>query len=416
MHYLKIYFSRIFSICIYGMSVPQTVSTILFLKLFLLVDLNFFHFLILSFFLRIPSNPSVGSVGSKISSTNSIDRPNSARCSPLPPSYHVEILSPGRPFRPGQGSGSDQSHKPYPGEIRAIHIEKSSEQLGIKIEELPCQSSSSASSGRHGTGGVFVSSVSSNSLADQAGLQVGDQLLEVCGINLRMANYEMAAKVLHRVGNSIDIKVQFNPDKYLDKYNHLVERSDSEEESESSEEEEDEEDRQPPPIPIRRSSPQRSGSPTPRNSPKIARGHHMVHEDLQPQQPPPPQRSSHSTLTRQQVQQIAAQLAARSPGQTLPDLARSPGPTIPDLARSPGPPLPDLARSTGPPLPDREPVKPPSYHDNFHEPRLVYPIMKKSTDLGVRLVGGNAVGELHINSKVIISYISLLFRNIHSQR
>ena len=261
-----------------------------------------------------------------------------------------------------------------------------------------------------------MSSVSSNSLADQAGLQVGDQLLEVCGINLRMANYEMAAKVLHRVGNSIDIKVQFNPDKYLDKYNHLVERSDSEEESESSEEEEDEEDRQPPPIPIRRSSPQRSGSPTPRNSPKIARGHHMVHEDLQPQQPPPPQRSSHSTLTRQQVQQIAAQLAARSPGQTLPDLARSPGPPLPDLARSPGPPLPDLARSTGPPLPDREPVKPPSYHDNFHEPRLVYPIMKKSTDLGVRLVGGNAVGELHINSKVIISYISLLFRNIHSQR
>ena len=26
-------------------------------------------------------------------------------------------------------------HKPAPGEIRAIHIEKSSEQLGIKIEE-----------------------------------------------------------------------------------------------------------------------------------------------------------------------------------------------------------------------------------------------------------------------------------------
>ena len=28
----------------------------------------------------------------------------------------------------------------------------------------------------------------------------------------------------------------------------------------------------------------------------------------------------------------------------------------------------------------------------FHEPRLVYPVMKKSGDLGVRLVGGNAVG------------------------
>ena len=76
------------------------------------------------------------------------------------------------------------------------------------------------------SGGVFVSSVSTNSLASQAGLQVGDQLLEVCGINLRMANYDQAAQVLHRVGNSIDIKVQFNPDKYLDKYS-LVERSDS---------------------------------------------------------------------------------------------------------------------------------------------------------------------------------------------
>ena len=66
-------------------------------------------------------------------------------------------------------------HKPYPGEIRAIHIEKSSEQLGIKIEEVQCQSNSSASGGGVGTssGGVFVSSVSSNSLADQAGLQVG---------------------------------------------------------------------------------------------------------------------------------------------------------------------------------------------------------------------------------------------------
>ena len=49
-----------------------------------------------------------------------------------------------------------------------------------------------------------------------------------------MANYAQAAQVLHMVRNSIDIKVQFNPDKYLDKYNHLVERSDSEEESEES--------------------------------------------------------------------------------------------------------------------------------------------------------------------------------------
>ena len=261
-------------------------------------------------YFRIPSNP-YSSVGSKISSTNSIDRPISERSSPLP-SYHVEILSPGRreasssstPSRAESYGAYRNEHTPFPGEIRAIHIEKSSEQLGIKIKEVHCGGGSSSS----GTGGVFVSSVSQNSLADQAGLQVGDQLLEVSGINLRRANYNLAAQVLHRVGNSIDIKVQFNPDKY-DKYSQLLECSDSEEEEESSEEEE--EDRHPPPVLPRRVSPVRSGSPTPRNSPKA-----------------PP----HSALTCQPQ--------------------------------------------------ERE----------RHEPRLVYPIMKKSTDLGVRLVGGNAVG------------------------
>ena len=324
----------------------------------------------MTFCCRNPSNPSVGSVGSKssvskISSSNSISG-SGERGSPLPPpSYHVEILS-GRGFRPGVTHGSGDPHhphhKPFPGEIRAIHIEKSSEQLGIKIEEVQCPPASSTATSGSGTitGGVFVSSVSSNSLADQAGLQVGDQLLEVCGINLRMANYTQAAQVLHRVGNSIDIKVQFNPDKYLDKYNEMVERSDSEEEEEeSSEEEEEDEDRQPPPVPMRRSSPQRSGSPTPRNSPKVSRRGHG-HDNLREPPPLPPaslrtslQHSGHSTLTRHQVEQIAAAMAGRQPQ---------------------------------PPVPDREPPS------KYHEPRLVYPIMKKSTDLGVRLVGGNAVG------------------------
>ena len=262
----------------------------------------------------------------------------------------MDLPTPGPSFRPRPGSG--HGHKPFPGEIRAIHIEKSSEQLGIKIEEVQGSSAgtqaAAASTPAASSGGVFVSSVSSNSLADQAGLQVGDQLLEVCGINLRMANYAQAAQVLHRVGNSIDIKVQFNPDKYLDKYS-LVERSDSEDEDESSEEEEEE----PPPVPLRRSSPQRSGSPTPRNSPKVARGRH-VHEELLGAGPPlrsstHAHHSTHSTLTRHQVDRV-------------------------------------LARNTAAAA-DRE-----RDHSNYHEPRLVYPIMKKSTDLGVRLVGGNAVG------------------------
>ena len=294
---------------------------------------------------RIPSNPSVGSKGSYKISTDSISR-NSERSSPLP-SYHVEILSPGR-----RDPLALPYHKPSPGEIRQIHIEKSSEHLGIMIQEGAVGGASSAGS----AGGVFVSSVSTNSLASQAGLQVGDQLLEVCGINLRMANYDQAAQVLHRVGNSIDIKVQFNPDKF-----QVEEASDSGEETESS----DEEEEHAPALP-RRSSPQRSGSPTPRNSPKVSRA------PLQLEDRPPSSSmrsplamslvpSAHSTLTRQQVQMIQARMA-RGPPLMLP--------------------------------PDRE-AKPAgaSFREKkSHEPRLVYPVMKKSGDLGVRLVGGNAVG------------------------
>ena len=209
-------------------------------------------------------------------------------------------------------------------------------------------------------GGVFVSSVSTNSLASQAGLQVGDQLLEVCGINLRMANYDQAAQVLHRVGNSIDIKVQFNPDKF-----HIEEGSDSGEESESSEEEdeEEEEEEHPPALPCR-ASPRGSGSPTPRNSPKVSRAalqleDHQGGASLRGGRTLSP--TAHSTLTRQQVQLIQSRMARSPPLMQLP--------------------------------PEQKPA---SFREKksavYHEPRLVYPIMKKSSDLGVRLVGGNAVG------------------------
>ena len=50
--------------------------------------------------------------------------------------------------------------------MRRINVEKSMEPLGIKIETAR-------------GGGIFVSSVSEKSLAAQAGLVVGDQLLEV---------------------------------------------------------------------------------------------------------------------------------------------------------------------------------------------------------------------------------------------
>ena len=73
------------------------------------------------------------------------------------------------------------------------------------------------------------------------------------------------------MGNSVDIKVQYNPDKFLLDEDSTNDEDDDEEDDEadddsSDEDEDDEED-----LP-RKSSP-RSGSPTPRNSPKaVCRG------------------------------------------------------------------------------------------------------------------------------------------------
>ena len=55
-------------------------------------------------------------------------------------------------------------HKP-----RTINFEKSSQPVGFQIQSGPA-------------GGIFVSSVNNNSLASQAGLLIGHQLLEVSGL------------------------------------------------------------------------------------------------------------------------------------------------------------------------------------------------------------------------------------------
>ncbi|KAJ3662868.1 hypothetical protein Zmor_007188 [Zophobas morio] len=146
---------------------------------------------------RVPSNPSVTS---KVS-TGSIER-SSERGSPMP-IFHVEVLSPGEPGNNSKEccSWPGGQHKPLPGELRRVHIDKSNEPLGIQIN---CPDS----------GGIFVSTVNDNSLASRVGLQIGDQLLEVCGINMRNATYNLAANVLRQCGNSITMLVQYSPDKY----------------------------------------------------------------------------------------------------------------------------------------------------------------------------------------------------------
>lgn len=162
--------------------------------------------------IRIPSTPSVTSKSSagKVS-TSSIEKAPSLtdRSSPMP-AFTVELLTPNGSRAITELRGR---RRPKPGDMRRIVIEKSLEPLGIQIK---C-----------GAGGtIFVSSVSENSIAAQAGLQVGDQLLEVCGINMRNATYQLAASVLRQCRDSITMLVQFNPDKYREVASDHVTTSD----------------------------------------------------------------------------------------------------------------------------------------------------------------------------------------------
>ncbi|XP_068081799.1 disks large homolog 5 [Anabrus simplex] len=263
--------------------------------------------------IRIPSNPSVTS---KVS-TGSIERA-SERGSPMP-TFHVEVLSPGhRENKRNSLPDYCFPQKPLPGELRRVHIDKSVEPLGIQISCLE-------------SGGVFVSTVSEHSLAAQVGLQVGDQLLEVCGINMRCATYQLAANVLRQCGNSITMLVQYSPDKYHELDGSVSSSSDD--------------------------SPSRSGSPTPCNSPKMS--HKQTPMQLDQMSPSSicslrsaPQ-SAHGTLTRNQVAQAVSSLTRQNA-----------------TVRSP-----------------EDPTKPP-----VREPRYLFIETRKCSNLGISLVGGNAVG------------------------
>ncbi|XP_076459748.1 disks large homolog 5-like [Babylonia areolata] len=146
--------------------------------------------------IRIPSSNSVttksGSVeivsdrSSPVSSIMPIDRSGSSK-------EHQHSLTSNR---------DDYLYGPRHHETRTITFE-SSEPVGFQIQGGPA-------------GGIFVSAVNDNSLASQAGLVIGDQLLEVCGINMRNATHEHAVTVLRQCRDNIRMKVQFNPEKYMD--------------------------------------------------------------------------------------------------------------------------------------------------------------------------------------------------------
>lgn len=104
--------------------------------------------------------------------------------------------------------------RPKPGEVRDILISnKSIEPLGIGIFW------------NEKNGSIFVSAVSENSIAAQAGIQVGDQLLDINGVNMRcQATRKIASTVLCQTKKSEDdlkIRVQYNPDKFEDCYPKL---------------------------------------------------------------------------------------------------------------------------------------------------------------------------------------------------
>uniref|UniRef100_A0A665X829 Disks large homolog 5-like n=1 Tax=Echeneis naucrates TaxID=173247 RepID=A0A665X829_ECHNA len=94
--------------------------------------------------------------------------------------------------------GDRRKDGPYLEEPRNVTVQKGAEPLGISIV-----------SGENG--GVFVSKVTAGSIAHQARLTYGDQLLEFNGINLRNANEQQARLVIGQQCDTITILAQYNP-------------------------------------------------------------------------------------------------------------------------------------------------------------------------------------------------------------
>nr|XP_057914653.1 disks large homolog 5-like isoform X3 [Doryrhamphus excisus] len=94
-----------------------------------------------------------------------------------------------------------RSLRPYLEEPRNVIVQKGAEPLGISIV-----------SGENG--GIFVSKVTGGSIAHQAGLEYGDQLLEFNGINLRNATEQQARLIIGQQCDTITIMAQYNPHMY----------------------------------------------------------------------------------------------------------------------------------------------------------------------------------------------------------
>ncbi|XP_055681938.1 disks large homolog 5 isoform X1 [Lutzomyia longipalpis] len=276
---------------------------------------------------RIPSNPSVTSKGSGVkNSTGSIEHHGSERGSPMP-TFQVEVLSHGSNLNK-RNTMSDYCYgqKPSPGDLRRVTIDKSVEPLGITIR---CNNNG---------GGIFVSTVTENSIASQVGLQTGDQLLEVCGLNMRSATYELAASVLRQCGNSMTMLVQYNPDS---KYDPDAGHSTDEDENISL-----------------------SGSSTPRNSPSVARTLQLRNQSA----------AKSATTTQQLIQRgifPPSTVASSAQSKKSPFSGPTASPTVETMMKQ-------SAVSVGANV----------YQE---EPRMLI-IETKKKSLGISFVGGNKTG------------------------
>uniref|UniRef100_A0A8C8FUF2 Discs, large homolog 5a (Drosophila) n=1 Tax=Oncorhynchus tshawytscha TaxID=74940 RepID=A0A8C8FUF2_ONCTS len=97
--------------------------------------------------------------------------------------------------------GEQRKDRPYLEEPRNVIVHKGAEPLGISIV-----------GGENG--GIFVSKVTGGSIAHQAGLEYGDQLLEYNGINLRNATEQQARLIIGQQCDTITIMAQYNPHMY----------------------------------------------------------------------------------------------------------------------------------------------------------------------------------------------------------
>ncbi|XP_030555089.1 disks large homolog 5 [Drosophila novamexicana] len=274
----------------------------------------------------------------------------SGRGSPMP-QVHVEVLSHGGPSGSGKRSVNVATDFLCPGDLRRVTIDKRDKSLGITIQ---CNNNG---------GGIFVSTVADKSTAMRAGLQVGDQLLEVCGINMRAATNEIAANVLRQCGDSFTMLVQYNPEKFHSTDYEGIHNLEPE-------------------SPLNH-----SGSPTPRNSPRPPA--RSVQTTLPMQQPltllPSTVSVTRAPLSHQSIkdQSFTDSLENQSDISSSQDIPSSAATTTTTTASATSTVYDDDTKLT-------LPAAPPSLAAEAL--RFVTLHMDKSKNLGIKLFGGNKVG------------------------